>query len=305
MGVTTSTSSSRHPLADANGHAPGSTLSLDRPGPPQVSVLWALRRYWPLAVLPAVFLVLAAAVATLQRQPTYTAYARMSVGRIDVSSPGALAGFASATEALAAAYSRAVDSWPVVTPIAEQLELEPPQVAARLGAAYLPESSTFTIEATGGSTREAVQLANLATDSLVRYVNDLNRNNPDGDRLYKEFKRISLELSERYTAQTEAGERYESNPSRRTWLARERAETEVQATTMRLDAVRRAYDATQQGQASASNLQTLVPATASSTASDRGQVMQRMVFFALVAGLAIGIALAMAQARQVARRHAS
>jgi hypothetical protein len=305
MGVTTGTSSPRQALGDGNGRAPRSTLPLDRPGPPHVSVLWAARRYWPLAVLPVIFLVLAAVAVSLQRPPTYTAYARMSVGRIDVSSPGALAGFASATEALAASYSRAVDSWPVVVPLARRLETEPEQVAARLGAVYLPDSSMFTIQATGRSRRDAVRLANLATGGLIRYVRDLNQTNPDGERLYAEFKRVSLELSQRYQDQTAAAERFESRPSRRRWWAREARETDVQATRMRLDAVRRAYQATQQGQASASNLQTLVPANASSTVSDRGAVTQRTVFFALVAGVAMGLALATVRARQVARRHAT
>src|SRR4051794_30532691 len=75
---------------------------------PRVTITGAAMRHWPLVIIPMLLLMGVAAFIGLYRTPVYTATARMNVGRIDVNSPGALAGFSLATESLASSYSRAV-----------------------------------------------------------------------------------------------------------------------------------------------------------------------------------------------------
>src|SRR4051812_9451962 len=81
-----------------------------RPHAPRISILRAARRHWVLVALPIVVFVALAAGIGLSREPTYTGAARLNIGRIDVSAPGALSGFSAATQALASSYSRAIDA---------------------------------------------------------------------------------------------------------------------------------------------------------------------------------------------------
>ena len=61
---------------------------------PQVGLLQSARRYWLLVLLPILMFVPVAAVIAAKRTPTYTAEARLTVGRLNISTPGAVQGFA-------------------------------------------------------------------------------------------------------------------------------------------------------------------------------------------------------------------
>ena len=59
---------------------------------PRIGVFQAARRHWLLVLLPILVLVPVAAVLAARRTPTYSAEARMVVGQLNISTPGAIAG---------------------------------------------------------------------------------------------------------------------------------------------------------------------------------------------------------------------
>ena len=58
--------------------------------PPRIGVSAAVRRYWMLALLPLIVLVPVIGVVAAKRQPKYSAEARLIVGRLNISTPGAV-----------------------------------------------------------------------------------------------------------------------------------------------------------------------------------------------------------------------
>ena len=278
----------------------GPRFSRRPPGDVRVGVLSAVRRHWFLTAVPVVLLVAAALAVGLSREPTYEAQVRLSVGRIDVSSPGALAGYALATQSLSDAYSRSIDASGVAEPVARELGLKPGQVVSRISATPIPESPVFRVQAEGPSKQEAIDLANASSTQLIRYITDLNRNNPDSKRLFASFREASTLLTQRISQQQLARERYVENKTASTRTRFETAKANTLAADLEVDTLRTAYQASKQGQASAANIQRLTPATSAS--SDRGSVLQILLFTAFVTGLVAGIALATLRANAVARR---
>jgi len=266
---------------------------------PSLSLLQAVVREWPVFLAPVVLLTVAAIVAGLVRSPQYTASTQVAVGRIDVSAPGALAGFTEATEALASSYSRAVNASAVVTPVAGRLNMDPGEVVARLTATPVPQSPVFTVYAIGDSAEQAVTLANSATDSLVRYIDATNSREDQARQVYAEYKRASRTFALRRAAadSLEIGPR--DNPTPRETAVLADAQADAQGAKLRVNALEARYRATQQAAPSASLVQVLQ--RAESPLSDRLPRLQLFVFIALVTGVAAGLGLALLRANRRAR----
>jgi len=264
----------------------------------EITLLGAIRRHWILVVLPTIALVAVAVVVALLRPPVYTAQARLNVGRVDVSTQS-IPGFVEGSQALAASYSQAVDAQAVIEPISQRLGLPPEDVAERLSGSSTPDSPLFLIEATGSTEQATVELANLGSRSLINYVTELNRSNPSGRRLLRDFRAAAREF---FTATAEEGRlraRLEADPENRSVRrAFQRAQATTESAQLRRQTLRDLYQTSQQGQASSDDvIQVLSFATAAE--SDRRDVLQLLVFIGLVAGLAIGVAMAMARASAV------
>src|SRR3954469_25585698 len=114
-------------------------------GTPRVTILGAARRHSELVVAPILLFVALAGFIGLHRTPSYEAGSRLSIGRIDVNSPGALGGFSLATQSLASSYSRALHAQDVVNSIAATLHTSPEAVDARIDGTPLPQSPVFTV----------------------------------------------------------------------------------------------------------------------------------------------------------------
>ena len=270
-------------------------------GPPvRLNPVTALRRNWLLALAPVVLLVGVALFVGLTRPAVYTSQSRLAITRLDVSAPGALAGFAVATRSLASAYSRSVDADAVIVPVANELGLDPAEVAARVSASPIPESPVFYVQAFADSEPQAIALANATSDSLLAYIVKLNSSTEDSDRLYARFKRAALLYNKRLADKQAAARAFGEDDSEVNRSAFQRASAERDAVSLRRTALREAYQKSQQGQLSSDFVQTLSPATAAE--SDRISRLQLFVFVALVAGGVVGLALAVWQSNREARR---
>src|SRR5687768_2155810 len=97
--------------------------------------VWQAIREHPIAfVLPILLLVAIALGISLARTPTWTAEARLGVSRINVTAPGALAGYTQASQSLAQAYSRLITAERVVEQVSERTGIDPEDARRRLSA---------------------------------------------------------------------------------------------------------------------------------------------------------------------------
>jgi hypothetical protein len=257
---------------------------------PRIGPLTAARRSWWIVLLFVLIFTAAGVAAAMRRPPIYSAEARLAVGRIDVSAPGALGSFTVATQALAAQYSRSIDGLGVTRRVAPEVGLTPLQVAARVGATPIPESPVIRVFGTGLSERSAVRLANAASNALVAFTTDLNRANPDSPRLLREFRdasRAVLTLEQRVTLHRKE---HLATPSDKTRATLQQAQVNLEVAQLRKQTAQVAYDASTRSQSSTALVQVLQPAALAT--SDFVRYVQLFGFAGFAAGLAIGLAIA-------------
>lgn len=256
----------------------------------------AIRRHPLIAVLPLILLAAGALAYGLLRTPNYTAEARLSIGRIDLNTPGALSSFVEASSSLAAGYSRAISADAVTQRVSRELSIPPVVVRRSLGATPIPGSAVFSVLAIGSSASDATQLANAGSAALQDYVEQLNVENPNGDRLFRQFKAAVNRAARRQ----DRVRRLEEAPSLLTDDRKLiRARTAAAAAGLRVETLRANYQVTQQSQSSVSLVQQLT--TATSATNDRNARLQLFLFYALAAGGLIGAALATLRVNNEAR----
>jgi capsular polysaccharide biosynthesis protein len=267
---------------------------------PRVDVLTAARRHWLIVLVVTALLTGVGVFAATLQNPVYTGEARLAVGRIDVSAPGAIATFATATTSLASQYSRGIDARGVTSRAARGTGLTPAQVADHVSATPVPQSPVIRVIATGTTGQQAVLLANKAGYGLVGYTTALNRSNPDADRLLRQFKTNSAEVVRLRARVGTLRRRQVNTPSARTRSLLNQEQVNLEVAQLRLTTVRSAYDAATSSQASTQLVQMLTPA--SSASSNRSRRLQLYGFIGFAAGLALGLALATLRANSVVRR---
>ena len=243
---------------------------------------------WPAVVIAVVVFVAAAAGAAFLRTPEYTATSRLAVGRIDITSPGALSGFALATQALATGYSRTATALAVAKPVSAKTGISVKEVQSHVTATPIPESPVFRIEASAPNSGQAIALANQTSKALIDYAAKLNQENPDGKRLYSLYRAAVTASSE---AQRRLNAAVEASPSPSSQEEIAAARVAVKTSSVRADALEKAYTASIQGQASTQLIQVISPATEAT--SDRRSTFVIYVFIGLVVGLLVGAAVAL------------
>jgi uncharacterized protein involved in exopolysaccharide biosynthesis len=249
-----------------------------------------VRRHKLVAVLPVIVLVGLAVLYSLDRQPVYKAEARQAIGRVDVSQPGALAGFQSATKALASSYSRAIVAPEVVDRVARATKLTRGEVRDRLKATPIPESAVISVRGTGPSEREAIAVATSGARALDAYVAALNRSNPNAHRLFREYTRASGRLSDRrfvlQQAKHDAGSDRSAAANRRI----QQLQRDVDEARLTTQVAAENYAISRRSESNVSILQTI--SLPQSATSDKDTNFQIVLFGAVVAGILLGIALA-------------
>ncbi len=257
--------------------------------PPAISLVRAMVWNWWIVLICVVLCGGVGATLALVRTEQYTATSRLAVGRIDITSPGALSGFAVATQALATGYSRTVTAKAVAEEVSKQTGIPVKDVQSHVVATPVAESPVFKIEATAPDRKEAIALANLSGKALIRYQTELNRDNPDSKRLYARYRKaVAKEKSAEKgleAAETEVEDR--PIPPVEDQLQRQRAE--LAAATLRADALGKAYTSSVQSQVATDLIQVISPANDAS--SDRRSTFFVYTFIGLVIGLVLGGAL--------------
>ncbi len=260
----------------------------DPPEPPQLGVLDALRRHLPIALLPLVLVGCAAVALAFARTPVYTSEARLNVGGLNLTQQS-IEGYTAAVQQLAVAYSRSVDATGVVTPVAREVGLSPREVVDRVSATPIPGSSVIAIEATAGDARDAEQTADATANSLVRYAISLNSGRSTSEKLLVRYRNASRRL------QQARADLDRVPPTRRQGL-----ETRVDIARLQRDTAGFLYTQSQAGQAATELVQKLAPAA--DAESDRRKVLGNYLAAAAVAGILIGVGLAVARGNALARR---
>ncbi len=256
------------------------------------NALDALRRFWWVVLITALIGAGLGVAYGLQRDEVYTAEANLSVGRVDVATQ-AIPGFVAAARTLADTYSRAIAAREVVDRISRRTGLSKAEVIDRVTATPIPETATMNVFAEASSSARAAALANVAGRTLVEYVQETNRFNPQSQALLSRYRRYAAEFSSAQIARTAA--------QRNGTVAEQ---TDAQAllleAKLKMKATAALYGSSQSGQASPNTLFLLAPA--GTAESDQDSTTQRAGFAGAVGGLVVGLLLAFLFARISWRR---
>lgn len=266
---------------------------------PGVGVVDAVRRHLAWALVPVVVLLVAAAALGAAQKPTYTATARLNIGRLDVSTQS-IPGFALGVQSLAVAYARVVTADGVVLPVAEKLHLTPGQVRANISGSPVPQAPLILVEAKARTARGAVNLVNAVGDQLVTYLANVNLKNPDAERLLKAYKRQALTVNRAVASRERAQNAFDARGTAQNRDELDRRTAALQQDRLQLQALKGGYLQSQAGSNAASLVQLINPARHAS--SDRRSHLEALLFGALIAGLLIGISLAVYRGNQALHR---
>lgn len=260
---------------------------------PRLTVLDALRRQVGVAMLPVIVLVGVALAVGMTRSPEYTSEARLNVGGLTLTEQSA-EDYSYAVQALAVAYARAIDATAIVTPASRATRTPPDEVTNRVSAHPVQGSGVIRVLATGSDATEAEQLADAAAAALRDYADELNSGREAGDELRARFSSASLEF--RAALEALAGAPPGST-------SRRRLQSRVDLARLEKRTLGFLYGQSQVGQATSGLVQQLAPAAEAE--SDRGDVLVDLLVAAAIAGLLIGLGLAVLRANALSRRRLS
>jgi capsular polysaccharide biosynthesis protein len=267
---------------------------LVRASQPPPSALQAVRAH-PLLVMLAVAVCVGAGIAAgVARTPIWTAETRLSLGSIDVATQS-LPGYVEATRSLAAAYSRAAQSTPVVRAAAATARLAPAQAAHRLSASPVADTSVLRVVGTGPDERSAAAVANAGSDALVRYIRRSTSVNAS-DAILRDYRRAQDRVQQLTTRRDRQRRQYLAQPSRARRAGLQDVTAALATAQLQADTLGDRFKSNQQDRPSADFVQVLSDAT--TAASDRTSALQLRAFTGLVAGLLLGLALALWRSRR-------
>jgi hypothetical protein len=257
---------------------------------PPVRVLSAVRRHWFLALLPVVAFVGVAVALGLKRPPVYTARSTLTVSRIFVNSPAGVSGVVQAQQTLAGVYARAASSSPVLDGTARRLGRPIP---GSMTATQIPDSPLIKITAQAASARDAVAIASAAGDALSAYVQRQTRENRDDSAMLSQYRKAALRYRTLLAISQEAQDRYTRNKSAENKARMDRAYAASDTALVLREALRSSYEVAVQGKSAAAAVEVFTRPSGAS--DDRMSVLQILVFFGLLGGIAGGMALALAR----------
>lgn len=266
---------------------------------PRVGIAEAARRRWFIVLLAVIVGVAAAASVGLLRKPTYEASARLLVEQTNVGTPSNVQGVVAATQTLAAAYGRAATSAEVTDRVAKRVGLSGTEVRSRVQVSPIAQSPVVTVSATGSTAADAVELTNKLGASLSDYVKASNDPKPTPEKLLADFRASAIDASRAGTALGKASARFKRSPTPAKRRLLDEAEADQSAAQTRRDAFSERYRLAVANQPTA-ELHFLNQASGAS--SDRVRTLQVLIFGGFVAGLALGLALAVLQSNRQLRR---
>jgi capsular polysaccharide biosynthesis protein len=257
----------------------------DRTGPPLVGPMLAVLRHPWITLLPVVLLVGGAAAIGLLRMPTYSAEARLNVGRVDVP-PYTLQGVIIGNQSLAVSYSRAINAPDVLNAATSAVGISRDTADLRLSATPVPQSTVIRVDATGASKASSIALANAASIGLRNYVIRLNKDAQSSAMLrdFQAAQRDAVAAQQRLARAQRGGN---------TALI-QRRQLDLQTAQLKASTLEGKYKY-QSGTTPPANLvQVLAPATTAT--SDFESRLEELLLIGLVAGVVFGLALALLRA---------
>ena len=266
------------PSPALQGAAPGAG------GSPWGGPLEAILRHPLLVILPALVLAGVGLAVGLLREPVHTAEARINVGRIDVPAY-TLQGVTVGNITLAASYSRAVTAPAVVRGASRDTGISAEDVREQLSASPVPGSTLILVEAEADSAERAQQLANAGAGRLINYVTDLNVRQQESRSLNR-FRRAQREVEKVRARLIRLARRPGANAA-----AIEKTRLNLRTAELAARSVGNRVFQASVVPPPENLLQLVVPAATSD--SDETSVLQELGLIGLVAGLVVGIALAL------------
>jgi capsular polysaccharide biosynthesis protein len=263
----------------------------NRVAPAASGLLMAVRRHWITALIPVVLLVAAAVQVGLKRTPRFTATANVAVGPVFVDSPVGMASALQGTESLASVYSRLIDANAVVDDTSRRLGQGALPESWTVSATPIAESPIVKVTAVAASERQAIELVNAASASLVRYVNREGNADDDSKAIARLYSRAALRFRQRAEVRRGLTARYKRDRTAANRRARDRAAAAADTALLRRDGLLGRYQTAVQGVSATPPLRVLTSAT--DARSDRYTTLQILVFVGLLGGLAAGAALAL------------
>jgi hypothetical protein len=264
-----------------------------RRGRPHVAgPLEAFLRHPIIAILPILLLTGGAVYLGVERDPEYTAKARVNVGRTDVPAY-TLQNVVIGNQAIAASYSRVVGTEPVTTRAGRISGVGAGEAQDRLSASPVPQSTLIQVEATGMNERDAVALANAGAESLIRYVQKTERQGGSRELLnrYRVAQRRVSQLERRVQTLSTGKKNRNKLQDAQVDLDAARLTAQNAANTYRLN----------EGASPASASLTLI-APAADADSDYREKLEQLILLGVVGGLVIGLGLALLRANRRALR---
>lgn len=249
----------------------------------------ALRRYPVLFLLPIVMLAAAGVTLGLRRQPTYTASTVINVGAPDINSQ-ATPGYVLAEQTLASAYSREVTSQFVYRPVANALHISQAAVASRLSSSAVPNSPTFTLNATGPDAQSAITLAGTATRELQHYINVINQGEHQSTQLLNRYRDAQREADRLSALSGKLDALNSVSPGSVSQVRRQETKLASQVAQLQANALAGQYT-NGSTMSRGAIIQVLNPA--SSASSNRRSLTERYAVIGAAAGIVLGAALAL------------
>ncbi len=277
--------------------SPSHTFFLHR-ARPYVSPGRSARNHWQLIVVCTMLGVLFGAAFGVVRKPTYTAQARLVVGKTaQLSNLASIPGLDAAGQSLAASYSRLVTTDAVLNDAAKRLG---GSLDGSLSASPIPLSPVVLVEASAKTSDGAVALAKAGSAALVDAVETLNQQQSkatdDVLKQYQDADRVLIaaqinvnSLRQQLTTQTAAGAPAATLDDLQTKV--NIAQTEVDAAQLKKDSLAATYSGVFSPTALNSQILQRV-GTAAATGDNRKSTLEIGVLFGLVAGGLLGLGLA-------------
>ncbi len=262
---------------------------------PRIGILQAALRHWWLVLLPVVILVPIVGIVAAKRTPTYTAESRLMVGRLNVSTPGAIDGYTQAILNLTTSYPLVITADAVVQRVSRDVGVSPVQVENDLSATQVPSSQVIRLDAKGKSSTQAIRLVNAATDAVVGYIASINGQNPDLSRRFNQLKQAELKYQQALA--NAPGPPTDGQPLD---AHGQKLEAAAQTARVQVNAAVTNYENSLQNTTVDSLVQPI--AYANMATSDAHTKLEIALFIALVAGLVMGLGLATLRANMLVRR---
>lgn len=249
-------------------------------------MLQAVRRYPLLALVPMLVLAALGIAVGYARTPTYKSNAELAVGQLNVSDPAAVGSVVTATQSLASVYSRMIDATGVRQGIAKQIDPS----GAQVFATPIPGSPLVRITGQAHTAGRAMDAANAGARALLKYSKRYSASGNDSTGIYAQYKAASLRVAKLQSALGAYGALYARNRSDANKRRLNAAQSDLDAARLRRDALRFQYGASQQSAQAAPVLREFT--VAGGAVSDRVSYMEILGLLGLIAGGALGAALA-------------